>query len=314
MLQLKYLKSFIEAYPHHNKFGFTFLASLCHQSFNLVSSGAKDIHEFITWMNSSGHLDNTMLVVMGDHGARFDEIRSTLQGKLEERLPFLSMVLPKWFREKFPTFIKNLHENTKRIISPLDVHATFMHVLKYPKDPSKSAWTKGTSLFEFLPENRVCRDASIPTHFCPCLQFKSIDITNTHVLIGAYLTVEHINEKLAKEAETSRLCHKLVLSDIISAVQAMPNKNVQRFKSIDGGIGLGIGKPIYNEDQDIACTYEIQLKTKPNMAIYESTIKFVDGKFAVQGEISRVNRYGTQSYCITETHPYLRKYCLCRHF
>lgn len=313
VLHLNYLQSFIEAYPKKHKFGFAFLASLCHQSFNLVSSGANDIQNFIKWMKNSGKLNDTMLIVMGDHGARFDEIRSTLQGKLEERLPFLSMVLPEWFRQKFPKFAKNLHRNTKRIISPLDLHATFMHILKYPKNPSKSSWTKGSSLFEFLPRSRQCKDAAIPTHFCPCIQFKSISITNTHILIGAYLTVQHINNKLRKNEDTSRMCYELVLSDILSAVQAMPNTNVQRFKGIDGGIGLGVGKPIFNEEKDLECTYEIQLRTKPNMAVYESTVKFVEGRFVILGEISRVNRYGTQSQCITNTHPYLRKFCLCRH-
>lgn len=280
----------------------------------MVSSGAKDVFELLKSLKEDNHLDNTMLIVFGDHGARFDEIRSTLQGKLEERLPFLSITLPQWFREKHPNFVKNLQQNTRRIISPLDLHATFMHVLKYPENPSKSSLTTGSSLFEALPENRECKDAGIPSHFCPCILWKPIPTTHSHVEIGAHLTVAHINDLLRKDSSVSHLCHKLKLHQIVSAVQGMPNRNVQLFKGIKDGIGLGVGEPIYNDESEpLECTYEIQIKVKPSMALFEATVKIIDGKFVVNGDISRVNRYGTQSECVVKSHPSLRKFCLCRH-
>lgn len=280
----------------------------------MVSSGAKDVLEFIKSLKQDNHLNNTMLIVFGDHGARFDEIRSTLQGKLEERLPFLSITLPQWFRDQHPNFVKNLQQNTQRIISPLDVHATFMHVLKFPENPSKSALTKGSSLFETLPATRECKDAGIPSHFCPCILWKPIPITHSHVQIGAHLTVAHINDLLTKDASVTNKCHKLELDEIISAVQGMPNKNVQLFKEIKDGTGLGVGEPLYNEGrQQLECTYEIQLRVRPSMGLFESTVKIIDGQFVVNGDISRVNRYGTQSECIVKSHPLLRKFCLCRH-
>ena len=34
-----------------------------------------------------GNLDNTLLILMSDHGARFQNVRKILQGKIEERMP-----------------------------------------------------------------------------------------------------------------------------------------------------------------------------------------------------------------------------------
>ena len=53
-----------------------------------------DLKEFLEYMKLKGHLDNTLLLVMGDHGARFSTARKTLQGKLEERLPMMSLTFP----------------------------------------------------------------------------------------------------------------------------------------------------------------------------------------------------------------------------
>ena len=311
-IQLQYLKSMFTAYPHTPKFGFTFLGSLCHQTLNTVSVAAKDIHNFLKSLKDGGHLNNTMLIVMGDHGARFDEIRATLQGKLEERLPFLSIVLPEWFKTKYKDLTRNLKRNTHRIISPLDLHATFMHILKYPHNPSRSDQTMGVSLFQKMPRTRECQDASIPEHFCPCILWKPINSEHAHVKISAELAVAHINKKLATD-EAESLCHNLKLHSIRSAVQRMVNLKVQSFESIKDGIGLGIGEPIFDtEYEQRQCSYQIQFQTSPGNGLFEASVNMIGDKFVVLGDISRVNRYGTQADCIKDTHPYLRKFCLCR--
>lgn len=61
---------------------------------------------------------------------RFAEVRNTLQGKLEERLPFFSFIFPeafkKRYRKEYLQFKKNLH----RLATPFDVHETFMDLLR----------------------------------------------------------------------------------------------------------------------------------------------------------------------------------------
>ena len=71
---------------------------------------------------------------MSDHGHRFTTVRGTLQGKMEERMPLLSLLLPPWFGKTYPTARNNLEKNKKRLTTPLDIHATLEHVLRFRKD------------------------------------------------------------------------------------------------------------------------------------------------------------------------------------
>lgn len=157
-IQLEYLKSMFRAYPKTPKFGFIFLSSLCHHSTILpLGAAEKDFYEFFKSMRDSGFLNDTMLVVMGDHGARTGEFRSTMQGKLEERLPLLSIALPDNFLLKHSKLAKNFKSNTDIIISPLDLHATFMHLLKYPFDPSQTELTRGMSFLKTSSKSNMSR-------------------------------------------------------------------------------------------------------------------------------------------------------------
>lgn len=58
--------------------------------------------QFFKRLYSSGALENTILIVLADHGNRFDAIRQTLIGRWEERMPFLTIFLPQKFRKLYP--------------------------------------------------------------------------------------------------------------------------------------------------------------------------------------------------------------------
>ena len=61
--------------------------------------------------------------------------------------------------------------------------------------------------------------------------------------------------------------------------------------------------------------YQIQVTTKPSMALYESTIKhsISEDTYTVNDkEISRVNVYGDQPHCVEAEIPMLRPYCYCK--
>ncbi len=56
-------------------------------------------------MRLNGHLDNTLLLVMADHGARFTAARRTTQGKLEGRLAMMSLTFPERFKVRFAALL-----------------------------------------------------------------------------------------------------------------------------------------------------------------------------------------------------------------
>lgn len=60
---------------------------------------------------------------------RFATVRNTLQGKLEERLPFFSFVFPDWFKAKYSQQYQNFRDNLNTLSTPFDVHATLEDIL-----------------------------------------------------------------------------------------------------------------------------------------------------------------------------------------
>ena len=128
---------------------------------------------------------------MGDHGTRFGEARTLLQRKLEERLPLFSLTFPPWFLEKYPEISKNIKTNTDRLTSWFDAYATFRNMLSYPEVPTDLK--HGQSLFTEIPSSRRCSQANVADHWCPYLQWKTIDVEKSHVKNSALAAVEFIN-------------------------------------------------------------------------------------------------------------------------
>jgi arylsulfatase A-like enzyme len=84
----------------------------------------EDLSRLFTRLHVTGALDNTVLLMMGDHGNRFDPIRKTVIGRVEERMPFLAVSLPK----KLEHFRKNLEANSNVLMSWHDVYEMLMDV------------------------------------------------------------------------------------------------------------------------------------------------------------------------------------------
>jgi hypothetical protein len=58
--------------------------------------------------------------------------------------------------------------------------------------------------------------------------------------------------------------------------------------------------------------YQLTIQTRPGGALFEGTLRFDEETNHVQmmGDISRINRYGTQSHCIDTTN--VKKFCYCK--
>ncbi|XP_037780695.1 uncharacterized protein LOC119577087 [Penaeus monodon] len=104
----KYIEDFMDEYKGEPKFAFAFHSELSHDDFNLVSVADDDLLALLAGLRDRGHLNDTVLVLMSDHGHRFTTIRSTQQGKQEERLPFMALVLPQSVKESYPSAVGNV--------------------------------------------------------------------------------------------------------------------------------------------------------------------------------------------------------------
>uniref|UniRef100_A0A0K0D8R7 Sulfatase domain-containing protein n=1 Tax=Angiostrongylus cantonensis TaxID=6313 RepID=A0A0K0D8R7_ANGCA len=57
---------------------------LSHDDINLVEVEDEDLANHLSSMHKNGELDNTVVILMADHGHRFAKVRATHQGQLEE--------------------------------------------------------------------------------------------------------------------------------------------------------------------------------------------------------------------------------------
>jgi hypothetical protein len=114
-LSFEWLKAFENAY--------SFVADVPRFGIIKLNEMSHDIMERIFWIdqdllqllydlfNIEGFTENTLFILMGDHGHRFHEIRKTPIGKLEEKLPMFSMVVPERLLNN--QIRRILSENTK---------------------------------------------------------------------------------------------------------------------------------------------------------------------------------------------------------
>ena len=66
-------------------FGYTFITSLTHKSVNFPLSYDAVLADTLRKLKESGLLDNTFLLLLGDHGVRIGSFRFTVTGKLQDR-------------------------------------------------------------------------------------------------------------------------------------------------------------------------------------------------------------------------------------
>lgn len=126
---LNYTRQFAAAYADRPHFVFSFHGELSHDSINLVGLADADVERWLRELHESGGLTDTVLVMMSDHGNRFAEVRDSLQGKLEERLPFFGFVWPERFRREFGLEFQAFRNNTQRLVTAFDVHRTLVELL-----------------------------------------------------------------------------------------------------------------------------------------------------------------------------------------
>lgn len=194
------------------------------------------------------------------------------------------------------------------------MYATLRHILSYPSYPS--GITTGQSLFNRIDaDNRTCANAGVEDHWCPCLNLEEVSIDEPVIKELAEFAVRFLNDLIMQNVELEQLCHKLTLKKVISAFRDMPSEQMQFFKkSKRNGECDSCGMVLGDKSINTMVTdtlYQLQFITSPNEGFYEASIKMNKGVSSLVGDISRIDAYKDQPYCIREKYPLLRKYCYC---
>ncbi|VDI10389.1 Hypothetical predicted protein [Mytilus galloprovincialis] len=307
VLQLDYYKRFLKSYRNKLKFGLSWLNEISHDYVNFIKLADDDLLDFLTFLKEDGHLEKSVLFFVSDHGSRVDKIRNTPIGRIEERMPFFSVVLPQNFKDKLPQAETNLRTNIERLTSPFDFYETIVDIFKNEYSHSTNVvqypLSRGISLFRNIPKQRSCADAGIHEHNCACYTSEKIPVNNTKIERVAAFVVTKINRDLHHLKEK---CVTLTLNTIIEAKlvhsQLKHNEQYDDKKFMHNFI-----KP----KEDTSRRFLILFDVLPSAAMFEATVEETNAiEFSVLGHVSRTNRYGNQSSCINDKR--LKLYCFCK--
>ncbi|XP_060068998.1 uncharacterized protein LOC132549096 [Ylistrum balloti] len=309
-IMLDWVRDSFMQYEHKLKFIFGFHSEYSHASPNNLQWADVDLLALLKFLNDKAYLNNTILILMSDHGSRFADIRETFQGKLEERLPYFALRFPPWFKAKYPDIHENFLSNSKKLTTPFDIHETFHDILdlKRTEQNNLGQTSRGISLFRPMPLDRTCSVAGIEPHWCACLKWTEVSVDFPKIIIAVSKVIEFINKHTSNFRPN---CSELYLYKIKNAFKFGIDNDVLKYK---GSVDKDGRFPQFGDfKQDVNEIYQVTFVTIPGNGTFEASVNHTSsGEFVVNGrQISRINKYGHNADCIVESAPHLRPYCYC---
>lgn len=299
------------------KFCLSFIAEISHEDFNMISAADEDLASFLKTFKDDKRLEDTMLIVMGDHGARFSSIRNTYQGKIEERLPFVSIVLPKKLKKGRPDALKNLKTNENVLTTHYDMHTTLLDALGLKKYRNSykvpgSDLDRGLSILEQIPKSRSCAEAGIMPHWCACAKWYNVSHTDD-VYNKAAAALSGYIDSISEEKRLK--CASRTLLRVEWVLRQSPSDGMLGYKNRKE-VDRYIGK--FDDTKRVRAAneyYQVKIVMGPGRSVFEGSLQYIveDDFFVIsERDISRINAYGDEPKCVSATHPHLNKYCYCK--
>uniref|UniRef100_A0A6P7FR41 Uncharacterized protein LOC114331788 isoform X1 n=1 Tax=Diabrotica virgifera virgifera TaxID=50390 RepID=A0A6P7FR41_DIAVI len=284
-------KDFAITFKNYPSFGFFWMNSFSHSDLNSPSGMDDKVKHLLQDITNEGITNNSIVIFLSDHGMRLGGIRLTDTGWLEERLPFIYVSFPSWFKKGFPKEYENFKINSNRLTCPYDLHMTLKHILvlsgrDYKITPGESC-PQCKSLFEEVDADRSCADAAIEKHWCTCIGHKKKNFSKKIKTKLATFTLNVIHD-IIRSGNSDHKCAKYSL-----------------FKVLDVKISENFSAK--NESYVL-----LQFQTNPK-AVFETTVSYIGdintSNLSLSGDISRLDSYDKHSKCVSDA--YLRKYCYC---
>ncbi|KAJ3643502.1 hypothetical protein Zmor_026209 [Zophobas morio] len=201
---LNLAKDFVTTFKNVPTFGIFWMNSFSHQSVNAPRGMDNKVKNFFVNLKKKGVFNESIVIMLSDHGVRFGKIRTSNSGWYEERMPINMISVPGTFQEKFPLEYWNLVENSNKLTSTYDLFLTLEHILvlsgKTNKSREISSCPNCSSLFSSIPKDRTCMDAGIPPEWCTCMgHFRNIKKDHPYVKNATDLALDMIRVTSAQD-------------------------------------------------------------------------------------------------------------------
>jgi hypothetical protein len=139
---IDYAQQFLEAYKDQPKYLRIGDINSHEGTGEVIKYDDDQLHSFLEYMRLNGHLDNSVLIVLSDHGYTMPGLHNSFGTEDHMKdlfLPFLSIVISKKLKD-YQTMRGNLKHYENLLLSPYDIHRSLISLLekkgdgKYEKD------------------------------------------------------------------------------------------------------------------------------------------------------------------------------------
>lgn len=288
-------------------FAFAFYIELTHNNFNKAQTIDAHIARFIE--RSLGQLNDSVFVVMGDHGNRFGSVLQTTIGRIEERMPLFAVHLPPRLTARYPHLGANLATNRRRLSTWLDVHQMLSDIVqgnytnKVGSSESESSSSSSSSSSgpmkrayspwrEEIPVERSCAQALIDDLYCACDRRLTLDAKKSPLAVNSSAALLATLNRMLERGLVDG-CSRLKLKAILRAELIFPSDSTAQARGF-------------------AQRIELTVAVSPSGAIFRARLRrsyrqqdwSVDG-----GQVTRLDEYGDQPWCLSQRD--LKPFCFC---
>eukprot|EP01127_Copromyxa_protea_P018988 TRINITY_DN6082_c0_g1_i1.p1 TRINITY_DN6082_c0_g1~~TRINITY_DN6082_c0_g1_i1.p1 ORF type:complete len:616 (+),score=98.22 TRINITY_DN6082_c0_g1_i1:78-1925(+) len=171
--------------------------------------------EFLEGLKNQDMFENTVVVLVSDHGSKVGQYFTTPSGIKENMLPLLNIIAPNWLVDDHPDLFELLAENQKKLITHFDLYYTLRQLADFPnlsRPKELSEINYAYSLFDSIPDTRDCDEAGIPRIYCICGSWQSVQEEEEEVQLALALVIEKLNEEIKPDSAYCKPVEGKVLS------------------------------------------------------------------------------------------------------
>lgn len=232
---LNYTQSFIDLYPDLNQWAYVHINTAHEDTGQHAVTLDVDLTVFLEMMLIDSSRD-FLVVLQADHGMRFKNWYSDIEGYQEHKLPALFVIASNSLLDRVPGSRDALNFNSQRLTSKIDLRATVLSLSTTPYDLTYSIHDDPyldrhyDLSSELVPSNRTCHAIGILPWMCACPPLVELSHseyskgTDMHILVSnvvdAALSRIHRKTSISVSSTRELSCKRLSLDNVAKVYAA----------------------------------------------------------------------------------------------